>query len=228
MCVHYDQDLYDQYLYDLLISTPHSRKLSSIFHLEEITLNCISSIPSLRTRQVEKSHYRRITQEEKRDMTAKDEKKPNIVEIEKSLIDDDKGVYLLTDTINGPVVRGVFTSYKGIKTYMYRQAINWTINAWNSSDHESYIKERKDPIKSFREAAEDLFHIIPLTHVNPCNGSIYVIQTDNYRVYGKPIDYLTHSADKWKVKMKGRHITIENCTMKIDPPLEKLEELVVF
>lgn len=130
--------------------------------------------------------------------------------------------YLLTNTINGTTVEGIFTSSNKAERYMYRLGTNFMVSIWN--DNGIDVKDLSAAINDFVDYNFEIIRI-----ACDVKNPIYVCMNFNYHVYGKPSEYLTSSLEQWKSNYKQIDDSWSNkCTVLINPKLPKLDQLKII
>lgn len=158
--------------------------------------------------------------------------------IENKLIDEYKSqseLFLLLNTVNGKEVEALFTTKDKLITYMIRDAINMGIETFieNLEDEKEICNIEMNDDELFnafldyiRDKINDNYEILHVSHLDH-KTPIYVVRNGNYRVYGKPEEYLTNSLQKWNESMVNMvslyKEEIDKYIVKIDLEI-KLEE----
>lgn len=142
-----------------------------------------------------------------------------ITKLEQDIFDKEKDdLIVLVTHFNGLEMKGIFSDINHAKKFAIRYCINHiTLNYNKHHTLKSYeYKQKYDSIYKFLE-----FEFLHATHLSK-DVPIYILHSDDYKIYGKPIDYLTNDKDSWLYRMqKTMHDnTYDSCVCAIDQELD--------
>lgn len=158
--------------------------------------------------------------------------KAQVLETEKQLLAQTfNGPFLVINNINGDAVEAIFSKMDDANKYILRESINMSMDTYQE-ELAYYFDQKKTDQSEFPSFADDVkanfgsyYEIHNIHHLGfDLTKPIYMIQSGNNRVYGKPGSYLTHSIDVFKKKSKETFGEkncsdrwIEQCIVKVNP-----------
>lgn len=128
-------------------------------------------------------------------------------------------LYVVIDYINGMCVNGIFTSHQKASEYIIKSSI-WFINERYGDpqvfeDCKGKAPSNEDLIKEVK-AFTAFYEIKIATFLNP-SQPIYLLQSGNFRVYGKPEEYLTNSLENATRYYRNNEWYISSSIVQINP-----------
>lgn len=140
--------------------------------------------------------------------------------------------YLVINTVDGLSVEAIFSSHEAAEKYLNRIAINFSTDLYCENCKDAQTQPTEDGFLTFvREMISDNYKILHVHHLDLSN-KVYKVQNGNYLCYGETSKYLKNSVEEWKAENISRFGTcansfnkdwLEQCTVKINPPLPELQ-----
>ena len=143
----------------------------------------------------------------------------NAIKLEQYIFNQDKdNLVILVTHFNGLEMKGIFSDINLARKFAIRYCINHiTINNTTGCDLKEYEYKQK-----YNEAYKSLeFEFLHTSHLSK-NSPIYILHSDDYKIYGKPHDYLTNDKNTWIYRMQqnAHNETSSAHICTVDPELE--------